>query len=307
HPDYISASIIKGSMDITIPDPESEMTEEAESDWRYDYYKQHFFDNINFNDGRLIRTPVYQNRLDRYMERMIIPVPDTVIKEVDRILKMAEVNDEIFRFSLIHLLNSYAKSKIVGMDAVIVHLIDYYYANGRAPWTTEESLTKLKKQAKELRPLLIGKKAPNISMTLIDTTAMEPTTKVQLYDIAAEFTILYLWDPKCGHCNKVAPDLVEFWEAHKNQDIKIFSICTKDKKTDLCRETIKEKGFSGLINTMAIEDRELYYRLKYAVKSTPIVYVLDENKVIQSKGIGPKQLTEVIELLRQRKAEEQTN
>ena len=49
---------------------------------------------------------------------------------------------ETFKYYLVHFLNEYAKSKVVGYDAMYVHLVDKYYSTGLAPWTDEEQLEK---------------------------------------------------------------------------------------------------------------------------------------------------------------------
>ena len=45
------------------------------------------------------------------------------------------------------------------MDAVYVHIVKNYYAKGLAPWTEEDQLKKIVKNAEKLEPLLIGKTA----------------------------------------------------------------------------------------------------------------------------------------------------
>ena len=297
YPESLLAAVIKLTMPMDIPTPEVKMTEKEESDWRFNYYKSHFFDPLNFGDDRLLRTPLFESKIGQYVDNMTIKHPDSIIISVDQILDKAVINDEVFKFCLIHFLNKYATSKIVGMDAVYVHLVDKYYTLGKAPWITEEALKKMNKRARELRPLLIGKKAPDIKIKTFDK---KPTS---LYSLESQFTILYFWDPKCGHCNKVAPDMVKFTEAYKDKGVRIFSVCTKDREPEACAEAVIEKGFTDWTNTVAIDDKDLYYRLNYSIKSTPVIYVLDENKVILSKSIGASQLPEVLDMLIKRKSE----
>ncbi len=285
------ASIVKGSQEPNIPPAPKEATEQERNLHNYTHYKAQFWDNIDLQDDRLIRSQLLRPRLDRYLDKMTIQDPDSLTLEIDQLVKKAEGNEEMYKYLLIYAVNKYAQSKVVGMDEVYVHIVDSYYGKGKAPWTEEEQLKKMLKTAKELRPLLIGKKAPNI---LISTMAGE---KVQLYDIKSPYTILYIWDPDCGHCKKSAPDMVKFSEDYKAKGVTIFSICAKDKNKEKCLASIEEKNLGGWLNTMATDNNELYYRLNYAVKSTPVTYILDKDKMILSKRIGAKQLPEVMDLM----------
>ena len=52
-----------------------------DSVYQYYYYKQHYFDGMNFNDDRLIKTPFFADRVKKYFESVIVQNPDTVIQE----------------------------------------------------------------------------------------------------------------------------------------------------------------------------------------------------------------------------------
>jgi len=285
------ATIVKSSQEPDVPPAPKEATEQERNLHNYTYYKAQFWDNINFQDDRLIRTQLLQPRLERYLDKMTVQNPDSLTKEVDMLVAKAEGTEEMQKYLLIYAVNKYAQSKVVGMDAVYVHIVDNYYAKGKAPWTDEDQLKKMLKTSKELRPLLIGKKAPNIYISTMEGK------KVQLYDIKSAYTVLYIWDPDCGHCKKAAPDMVKFVEDYKSKGVTMFSICAKDKNKEKCMASIEEKNLGGWLNTMATDNTELYYRLHYAIKSTPVTYILDKDKMIVSKRIGAKQLPEVMDLL----------
>ncbi len=58
----------------------------ADSTAAYNYFKSHFWDGVNFYDGRLAFTPFFDEKLDKYFNQLVVPHPDTVIKEIDRML-----------------------------------------------------------------------------------------------------------------------------------------------------------------------------------------------------------------------------
>ncbi len=310
-PNSLLAAIISGSWEVQIP-------KELKDKERYLYAKKHWFDNINFKNSCLLRSPILNNKADYYIEKLTPQHPDSISQSVDAILEKARPNEDIFKYFLVTYLNKYAKSKIVGMDAVYVHIAEKYYASGQAPWTDEEQLLKIVENAEKLKPLLIGKTAPEIKVPELDidgTLAIKDAESehkrfklnpaVSLQDIDSPFTILFIWSPDCGHCKKSMPDIIKFYDEYKEKGVKLYSICHKNyKETPSCAEFIKERP--EMMTWLNLTDP--YFRSRYAqiydVKSTPQVYILDEKKEILSKRIGAKQLPEVMDALIEMKAKE---
>jgi thiol-disulfide isomerase/thioredoxin len=216
--------------------------------------------------------------------------------------------DETFKFYLVHFVNEYAKSKIVGMDAVYVHLVKNYYEKGLAPWTEEEQLKKMIDNANTLEPLLIGKIAPDIKMQKLDVKETLKLKDVEnehkrfkvgeslsLHEVKSPYTVLLFWASDCGHCKKSMPGLVEFNENFKNKGVTVFSVCTKTyKDVPACAELLDKNNALNWINVV-----DPYFRSKfgsiYDVRSTPQIYILDDKKEIISKRIGAEQLPEVMQ------------
>lgn len=285
----LAAAIVKANIDVVLPEFEGDKAEVDKK--RFAYYRKHYFDNMDLSDPRLIRTPVFFDKVDRYINKYTVQIPDSINQSLDYVLKESEGAEENYKFLLVHYLNEYAKSKFVGQDAMYVHLIDNYYANGKAPWVEEEQLEKLITNANELRPLLIGKTAPNLKVYKQDLTPIE------LHDVESRFTVLFFWAPDCGHCKKSMPGLVDFYEKYKSKGVEIFAICTKllDKEAS-CWESVEEFGMGNWINTS-----DKYLRSKfgqvYNVKSTPQVYILDADKEILTKQVAVEKLGEMIDLI----------
>ena len=55
----------------------------------YDYYKKHYWDGITFMDDRIIRTPFFLPKVERYFREVLSPAPDSIIKESDYLLLRA--------------------------------------------------------------------------------------------------------------------------------------------------------------------------------------------------------------------------
>lgn len=256
---------------------------------RYLYLREHFFDNIDMNDPRILRSPFFFPKVDFYVQKYHIQHPDTISLAIDKVLKKLEGNPETFRYYLSHFLNSYLSSKLVGMDAVFVHLVDNYYLKEKAPWLSEEQMKNILTQANKVRPVLIGKKAPNFTVTKMNGE------KLTLYEEESEYTILYFWSNTCGFCKKSTPVMQDFYEKYKDKGVKIIAVCMKyTDEVAPCWEYVKEKEIDNWIHTA-----DPYRRMKldklYDAETTPTIYVLDKDKIIRSKKIGADQLEEVMD------------
>ena len=70
NPDLLISKIINMSMDVDIPEtPVDENGDVIDSNFRFNYYQAHYFDNVNFNDDRLVRTPIFHTKLQNYFDK----------------------------------------------------------------------------------------------------------------------------------------------------------------------------------------------------------------------------------------------
>lgn len=289
YPETTTAVLLKGSMDVPIPEFTGEEKEVQEK--KYWWYKEHFFDHLDFKDPRIIRLPVLPSRVDYYLNKYIVQHPDTICQGVDRIVKMAKPNNDLYRYFLIQFLNTYAKSNIVGHDAIYVHLALNYYDKGECPWIDKDELDKIVKNAKDLEPTLIGKVGQDLILENRDGS------KTRMYDIKTPYTILLFWAPDCSHCQKEMPEFIKFAEKWNNKGkVTMIGVCNKvtDKVKD-CWSFIDEHP--GMEKWLQCADTYLLskYIEKYYIKSTPQIYILDKDKKIIMKRIAGDQLDNVME------------
>jgi len=260
-----------------------------DSAFAYNYYKGHYWDGFNFGDDRLIHTPIYDAKLDEYMNKLVLQYPDSVIKEGDSLLAKTRGQKELFKYTLWWLTRNAEQSKVMGMDQVFVHLVENYYMKGDAYWLESEALTKYFDRAQKIAPNIIGNLAPDIQMTGADGKPH------RLYDVKAKYTVVVFWDPTCGHCTKEVPAIDSVYRAVlKERGVKVFSVRTEgDEKK--WREYIAK--FSDDWTHVFDPERRSDYRAKYDVYSTPVVYLLDEKKIIRGKKLDHSNILSVIEMV----------
>ena len=153
--------------EIIVPDPpKDENGNITDSQFQYRYYKEHYLDNFDISDVRLLRTPVYQNKIMHYINKVVVQVPDSLIVAVDMLIEASRSDEQLFRFMLITLFNHFAQSPIMGMDAVYVHIAEKYYVP-EADWSDEDFLSKLQERVDKLKPTLIGQIARDFQLVRV--------------------------------------------------------------------------------------------------------------------------------------------
>lgn len=253
---------------------------------KYNYNKDHFFDNVDLKDERLIRTPILQSMLNTFFSNVVIPSPDSINKEIDKIIKKCSGNYKVFQFISVYLFNHFRESQVMGHDAVMVKIADDLYLSGKADWVSKEFKDDLRKQIALIRPNLIGKKAQDLVMNSYKGIF------VSLYDINKEFIILYFWEPDCGHCKEATPKLKAYYEKAKDQGIEVFAICTTSDKQKWTKYI--EDNKLTWINGWDPE-RSSRFDFYYNVQSTPMVYILDKNKKIIAKKLSVEDIPSFID------------
>jgi len=288
YPKTITSMLTRANQEIDVP-PYEDLEEIDRKQKQYEYFRAHYFDQFDLNDPRAMRSGVIHQKIDFYLQKLTYQVPDSQIVAMDSLLSKMDKNPEAFQYYLVHFLNESARSKRMGMDAAYVHLVDQYYAKGLATWMEKEQLDKLIAQAETLRPILIGKIAPDLPFF------KENGETITIHSIKAEYTVLFFWDPECGHCKKSIPFIIDFYNAYKDKGVELLAICTKTgSDISSCWSTIKERGMDIWVNA---SDQYLKNRYKviYDVKTTPQIFVLDKDKKIIVKKIAGEDLATVME------------
>jgi hypothetical protein len=311
HPALFVSDFLRATLDVNVPDPpRDEKGALIDSNWQYYYYRNHYFDNFNFSDPRLLRTPFYEDKIMNYLTKVLPQIPDTLIKQVDYFIDRSRSDSGLFRYMLITLFNYYGKSNIMGMDAVQVHIAEKYYLKD-SWWSDAKFLTDLRERIDKAKPLLIGSIAPDAELMSVPAehfvSAISDTslrryphvgTKIYLRQEPAKYLVLVFWEADCGHCKVAIPELHDIYQRSlKDMGVKVLAISTlfgEDGKAKWV-DFVNEHKLYDWIN--AWNPYSYDFKLKYDVVTTPQIYILDENKKILAKRISPDQVEEIIKAL----------
>jgi thiol-disulfide isomerase/thioredoxin len=285
----------------------------------YQFYKTHYWDGVDFKDAVITRNPFFYTKLKKYFDAVVYKNPDSVIVEVDRIMRKPDQGTLLYKLLLAHFTATYENYSIMGFEKVFVHMVDAYFKTGKAVGTYEDDvIERIIKRSDKIKPLLLGSLAPNLSM--IKITDRDKITKMgfenaktsaevtQLYyknvdeintlfykmhDVVADYLIVVFWDVDCGHCQKEIPKLLEEYHNLKkeNKDVKVFSVYTQQEGDKYLKYIDEHK-----LDWINVYDGVFFNNVteKYDIYSTPVIYVLDKNKIIKAKRIGVEQIKPII-------------
>jgi thiol-disulfide isomerase/thioredoxin len=216
-------------------------------------------------------------------------MPDSIIPSVDTIIIKSRANKEVFKYHVASLANYYETSNIMGYDKVFVHISETYYLTDEAYWADSTLKEKIRERVNKIKPNILGTPAYNLVMP--DTTYRNYR---KLYDIKAKYTVLVFWDPTCSHCKVEVPELHHIYDSLKSKGVslEVYSVGI-ESDPELWKKFIKDHNLDW------INVSDLYnntnFRDYYDIYSTPVIYLLDDQKRIIAKRLDPTKVRDFID------------
>lgn len=285
HPEKIITKIIKA---LQWPDyrqyaklhPDSIISE-------FDFYKIHFFDNVNFNDTILINTPILFDITYAYLKEFVdTPSIKNYCAAVDFILQKASANKQVKQYLVNLFISSFRTSK--GLEKVSAHIMNKYILPSQIK---DDSLrNKLINEIIFKKELLPGDSAPDIVL---------PTTNhnlLRLYDVDAKAILVVFWSPDCDHCVQSLPALKKVYKKFSNKGLKIFMVSI-DLDYKFWVHAIQDLEITDWIHVSDNKGMENPYIYIYHLNRTPAFYLLNENKIIFSIPTKVKEISKDLQTL----------
>jgi len=269
---------------------------EAAAKRYYQFYIDHYFDNIDFKDIRLMRTPLDVDLKDFFTLLLFPQTPDNVIANIKNLFH--QITDEnptqeqldvkdFYLKKLIHLYMT-ADSKF---DTVFVFLVDNYITKTNTEIISESERNVFKRMADRKRVTLVGNTIP------VFESFTKDHFKISTADLPAKYTILWFWDPDCEHCIENTPQLYEFYSKYQNlYDFNVIA-CSVTEDYDRWIAFINRYNLDWYNTSYAIEEPNYDAVDYFNFNDTPAIFIIDKEHTIVARQFPVEDLIEVFESL----------
>lgn len=307
HPNDMLSVLFKSMQEVQLPASMQNPKTRQDSLAQYRYGKEHYWDGVDFMDGRLVRTPIFENKLKNYLNNWVVPDADSIIYEFNWMIALGRNDPEMFKYLIGYFVDNYMYPKIMGQDKVFLHVYQRYIAGDKpvANWLNEKQIKTITERAYMIMANQLGTQAWD--MVLPDTSGKNRT----LYDVKADLTVVVFWDVHCGKCREEVPRLDTLYRTKwEKQNVKVYAVMVNEESMKDWNSFINEHapGWIHVHQPKAMRDEEEKagkpnFRQLYDMRSTPTLYLLDKDKRIVAKNIGVTDLDNLIaEKMKQQKA-----
>lgn len=258
---------------------------------RLQYYQQHYLDNLVFTDPGLIYTPVLEDKITKYLDKIIEQEPRRKAEQIDLILNKA-MDPEVYRFILEMLYKNYVTTLYQPENEFLfLHILSKYYLKGKAPWLNDQEIKQLSSEYNHRQASALFQKAPEIVLKTPNGT------EIALSSLNSTYTLIVFWDYTCEHCRHALDDIINTYTNYPEVNLTVYAVYTGDDMS-IWKAFIEKKLPKAWINVSI--DSKQQVLIDYNITKLPGLFLLNENKLIIDKGFTASQFGVFLESTRQK-------
>lgn len=249
----------------------------------FDYYYNHFFDNVNFSDSRLLNSRVVYNIVNDYMKTFGEPASTiNYISMIDNVLRAASASENIYDFWVQTFLQNFDNTI---WEDVFVHVVDKYYK------PTHERHPEIGMYYFNTADKIKLLRAGNLFPKLVLTDNKGKTVDVSNIDAKVKMVIFYSSD--CPHCEEAMPSLIEIHKKYSALGLKTIAVAI-DEEEDVWKKNVGTKP-SDWIFISDLKGLASPIMNDFHIFMTPTIFILDDKNIIVSKPLGPTDINTTLE------------
>lgn len=257
--------------------------------WKFSAFpndKGRYWDDIDFNDLSLIRTPIMPDRVQEFMRTHSGGEPSGFINCVDLLKARAEENPVMLEYVLYTMLDGFYQS---GMEDIAMYILDNYIFDDDCGANLSDVV---KQRAQGIVNLQIGKTPPNFKVQTSDGRMLDFMAEVK----KNEYTLLMFWASWCHKCEQEMPVLKRLFETYKGRGFGVVGFSV-DGNRQQWLQAIQDKGAESWPNVSQLMSWDSPVSREYRVTQTPALFLLNRKGEIVDK---PKRIFEVERFLQKK-------
>lgn len=211
-------------------------------------------------------------KLDAYYAALVGESAQVQMEECDFLV--SSCRDSLVRqYVALHIYDHYLRSKVMGDDAVAVHMVDRWFASGEIPMHSDTDLLNAKVFAEFNRASLIGEKAPVLQLK-------DPDGKAVRMPASGAASVLYFYDTGCSTCKVETARLKEL-VAQAQYPVTVYAVYVGG---DQAAWEAYRKDFDGVVHLWD-PAMDSYWQRQYGVLKTPQMVLVGADGVVSGRGL----------------------
>jgi len=97
-----------------------------------------FFSSFDFADNRILKTEIYKQKIEYYLNTYATGSHDNIINETTMLIEKSQANKDIFKYTADYVMSRYKDKDDITNKKVFIALVKKYYLSGKANWISEK-------------------------------------------------------------------------------------------------------------------------------------------------------------------------
>jgi len=243
-----------------------------------------FFDDINFADTLLYKTPDLNNKISSYIEYIADSASAARVKFIQHLMDKVKGKKEAQKGLLTILLNNFLDNY---REPYITSLVQWAGTQHKL----EDEQPVLDAKLKLLAKILPGLPAPDVTGENLNQQPQNLLTTAK----SNQLTLLLFWESDCPHCRKAMPDIIQLYKQYHSKGLEVFA-ASLDNNKDKWKQFI---AINHLNWTNIVLPENSNAHADYFIQYTPTVVLIDGKGNIIKRFISVEDLrTEIANILK---------
>jgi peroxiredoxin len=253
-----------------------------QQDYYYTFFKEHFFDNYQLASPYQLKMPFFVQALNTYFTRLLKPEREETLLQIARLMEKLEVNKPLYRHTARELYDLYKNVPYPELEGLYLEVGEKHIVERPEMWDDASYVERVAQAIRVAGMNPVGAKATELKLSEWTGNALS------LYDVQAAYTVLYFYNPQCGACAKITPEVHKTYLAYKNKGIQVFAVYV-DRDKDMWMKYITDNNYLDWLNVWDADETAAIYD-KYDLHAIPMIYLLDKNKVVVERDLDSGKL-----------------
>ena len=216
--------------------------------------------------------PQLGEKLDQYFMALAGEPVQVQAQECDFLIESCQ-DSLVKQYTALKIYDHYLKSKILGDDAVAVHVARKWFLSGAVKMKSAEDAFHAQLFVQFNESSLIGMQAPQVSLRTPEGSALTLPS-------AEAYSVLYFYDTGCATCKLETPRLQQLAASGK-YPFTVYAIYVGGSAEEWAAWRKEHEGFTHLWDP----EMESDWQMLYGVLQTPKMFLVNPQGIIVGRGL----------------------